>query len=190
MGKRSSFSRRKSDAYLTFDQRAYPPLMRHLTRKARFLEMCAGRGDLALALMERGLECVAAIDVQPQDEWIYRSDALGATVEEIRATGATHIITNPPWTREILHLMIVLFSDALPTWLLFDADWIHTQQSAQYLPRLRKVVSVGRLRWIEGSSDDGKDNCAWYLFGPPSSQPPRIYGRTSKAASTPSARER
>jgi len=25
-------------------------------------------------------------------------------------------------------------------------------------------VSIGRVKWIEGSSGVGKDNCCWYLF--------------------------
>lgn len=182
MGKRSAFKRRPNDGYLTFDQRAYPPLIRHLPRRVRFWEPCAGRGDLALSLIARGHDCVVATDICPQDEWIFRSDALGATVEEIRATGAQKIITNPPWTRELLHPMIELFSDALPTWLLFDADWVHTHQAVPYLPRLRKVVSVGRLRWVEGSKDRGKDNCAWHLFTPPSRRAAAFYGQIKSAA--------
>ena len=60
--------------------------------------------------------------------------------------------------------MILHFSAMRPTWLLFDADWVHTRQAAPYLPHLRKIVSIGRVRWIEGSKHAGKDNCAWYLF--------------------------
>jgi hypothetical protein len=33
--------------------------------------------------------------------------------------------------------------------------------------RLKMIVSIGRVRWIEGSKNDGKDNCAWYLFDRP-----------------------
>jgi len=46
----------------------------------------------------------------------------------------------------------------------FDADWMHTKQAAPYLKHCAMIVSVGRVRWIKGSKQDGKDNCAWYLF--------------------------
>lgn len=78
-------------------------------------------------------------------------------------------ITNPPWTRSLLHPLIVHLSNQAPTWLLFDADWMHTKQAAPYLDRLVRIVSVGRLKWIPDSKMDGKDNCAWYLFN-------RLYG--------------
>ena len=51
-----------------------------------------------------------------------------------------------------------------PTWLLFDADWMHTKQSAPLMPYCRAIVSVGRLKWIPDSAMTGKDNAAWYLF--------------------------
>ena len=66
-----------------------------------------------------------------------------------------------------------------PTWLLFDADWMHTKQSAIYISYCVKVVSVGRVKWIEGSKSVGKDNCAWYLFdgNMPAGQATEFYGR-------------
>ena len=71
-----------------------------------------------------------------------------------------------------------------PAWLLIDADWVHTRQSIPYLPRLKTIISVGRVRWIRGSPYEGKDNCAWHLFDRP--QPNgqaaiRFIGRTDFA---------
>lgn len=177
MGRRSNFKRIDRDAYLTWDQRAYPPLLRHLPRRTSFIEPCAGRADLMDGLEAAGHSCVLATDIRPMDERVFKSDILRATPDEIRMFGADMIITNPPWRRSFLHRMIPLFSDVLPTWLLFDVNWLFTQQSAKFLPRLRKVVAIGRLRWIEGTSHDGVDDCAWYLFDKPSPQPPRFYGR-------------
>ena len=70
-------------------------------------------------------------------------------------TQCEYIITNPPWNRKILHPMIEHFADFKPTWLLFDADWIHTKQSIPYLTMLKKVVSIGRVKWIEGTKSVG-----------------------------------
>ena len=41
---------------------------------------------------------------------------------------------------------------------------MHTKQSRDYLQFCRKIVSVGRVKWIPDSKHTGKDNCAWYLF--------------------------
>lgn len=79
-------------------------------------------------------------------------------------TIADVVITNPPWDRKLLHPMIERFSSIRPTWLLFDGNWLFTKQSNQYLKRLHKVVTVGRVRWIPGSKYVGKDDCCWYLF--------------------------
>jgi hypothetical protein len=86
-------------------------------------------------------------------------------------------ITNPPWDRKILHPLIDNFLGICPTWLLFDADWMHTKQSATFMTYCKTVVSVGRVKWIEGSKSQGKDNCAWYLFDYSSEEQTRFYGR-------------
>jgi hypothetical protein len=112
-------------------------------------------------------------DIEPMADFVGDGDA---TTDKI--VGCDVVITNPPWNRKILHPIIENLSDQLPTWLLFDADWIHTKQSVPYLTRLKKVVSIGRVKWIEDSKGTGKDNCCWYLFGKPNGFPIQFYGRT------------
>lgn len=177
MGKRSSFKRRKHDSYLTFDRRAGEALAPHLPWACRFWEPCAGRGDLIHQLQSYGAHCVVATDIEPGVEGVYRLDAMCVTPDDIDSTGASHIITNPPWSRPVLHPIIERFSDLRPTWLLFDADWIHILQARPYLSRLQKVVSVGRLCWIEGTGQSGKDNCVWYLFDARHDGPIEFCGR-------------
>lgn len=177
MGKRSSFTRRPQDAYDT-PLAAVTPLLGHLRPGLRYIEPCAGRHDLVDHLAPRAV-CLAAMDITPRDERVFRADALEICAEDARDSGAEAFITNPPWTRDILHALIVTLSDALPTWLLFDADWIHTRQAAPHLWRLRRVVSVGRVKWIEGSAHTGKDNCAWHLFDAKGTGPAEFYGRAA-----------
>lgn len=172
MGKRSDFTRRKNDLYETFDPRALSALRPHLDQGIRFAEPCAGTGILADQLVSDGHICIWASDVEPKRDDIHENDATTCGAGEIDM-----FITNPPWTRPILHEIIVNLSNQRPTWLLFDADWMHTKQSAPYMNRLRKVVSVGRLRWIPDTKMDGKDNCAWYLFGVPSETATVFIGR-------------
>lgn len=177
MGKRSDFKRLSKDKYLTWDRRAGAALARHLPWRCTFWEPCAGRGDLVEQIESYGPTCVVASDKFPDHERVFRTDALEVTQDDFASTGATHIITNPMWKRPILHEMIMHFSDLAPTWLLFDADWFWTKQSAPFLSRLAKVVAVGRLRWIEGSDCDGKDNTSWYLFDARHSGPTELIGR-------------
>lgn len=171
MGKRSDFDRRKNDAYDT-PAGAVFPLLRHLPPRSRFIEPCAGNGQLVDELQRAGHTCVGAFDIEPRRKDIAPNDARG-----IANVKADFYITNPPWTRAILHPIIANLSAQLPTWLLFDADWMHTRQAAPYLPLLRKVVSVGRVKWIPDSPHTGKDNCCWYLFDANSDAAAEFVGR-------------
>jgi hypothetical protein len=168
MGKRSSFERRPQDDYDT-PAEAVAPLLPHLHPRTPFVEPCAGNGQLIEHLIRAGHVLVSAFDL-PDDA---RSKRYGLP------SGAA-FITNPPWSRDVLHPIIVNLASQAPTWLLIDADWLHTRQSVPFLPRLRMIVSVGRVRWIKGSPYDGKDNAAWLLFGRPIAAPAIFVGRTSK----------
>lgn len=159
MGKRSDFERRPRDAYPT-PYEAVLPLLPHLRAGTRFDEPCCGAGDLIQHLERHGHLCMGASDIEPGNASGLALDALEVTA----CRGAEVFITNPPWDRKILHPLIERLSSIAPTWLLFDADWMHTKQAAPYLPWLHKVVSVGRVKWIPGSKMTGKDNCAWHLF--------------------------
>lgn len=160
MSKRSAFKRRKNDAYFT-PLKPVKPLIPFLYPGATFVEPCAGDGRLIRHLESFGMECRGAMDIDPQGEGIAMADALTC---DLPASGYDYLISNPPWTREILHPMIERFRMIRPTWLLFDADWCHTKQAKPYLPYCHKIVSVGRVKWIEESEHFGKDNAAWHLF--------------------------
>ena len=167
MGKRSDFERKPRDFYPTPIE-AVTPLLSHLNEHFMFVEPCAGNGALVNHLETKGI-CTWASDIEPQADGIFAYDYDKLTEEEL--IEADYIITNPPWDRKILHPMIEFFSPKRPTWLLFDADWMHTKQSIPYLSCLHKVVSVGRIKWFGNMT--GKDNCAWYLFD---AQTPPIMG--------------
>ena len=162
MGKRSNFERVERDFYPT-PVSAVLPLLAVVPPFINFLEPCAGDGALVKHLEAHKMACWDAFDIEPQVDWIKRADALNRWRAD-QLEGCDYIITNPPWDRKVLHPMIEHFSALKPTWLLFDADWVHTKQSAPYAKYLRKVVSVGRVKWIPDSKMTGKDNCAWHLF--------------------------
>lgn len=168
MGKRSSFERNPRDYYPT-PYEAVLPVLPHLTSatsphriQARFSEPCAGDGRLIRHLEKHGHKCVYACDIEPQGEGIEQQDCL---FFGFQLPPCDLIITNPPWEREVLHSMIEAFRIQAPTWLLFDSDWMFTGQAKPYLKYCEKIVSVGRVSWMENGTS-GMDNCAWYLFMP------------------------
>ena len=175
MGKRSNFERIQRDFYPT-PYAAVVPLLPHLRPSLHFAEPCAGDGRLIRYLEEAGHHCVAAIDIEPRASRVQHGDAreMLALKPFVEA-----FITNPPWSRDVLHPIIQHLSSQLPTWLLFDADWMHTRQSAPFIPYLHKIVSVGRVKWIPDSKMTGKDNCCWYLFDQTSEAPARFIGRAA-----------
>lgn len=174
MGKRSTFDRIPRDFYPT-PAEAVAPLLRHLEYGAMFAEPCAGDGALIRALEAGGASCIEALDIEPRTPIAYQADALDWSPDP----SADWIITNPPWDRKVLHPMIQHFAAMRPTWLLFDADWMHTKQAAPMLPLLRCIVSVGRVKWIPDSKMTGKDNCAWHLFYPNADGGTQFYGRAA-----------
>lgn len=150
MGKRSDFKRIPKDFYPTPLQ-AVIPLIEQL-KPCSFIEPCVGQNHLKNILEDNGFSCIQSFDEEGD-----------ATISKLN-TKADCVITNPPWSRKLMHPIIENCSNQLPSWFLFDADWVHTQQSRPFLPRLRKIISVGRVKWIEDSKMTGKDNCAWHLF--------------------------
>lgn len=175
MAKRSTgtFKHRKNDFYPT-PREAVVPLLPHLPNKFTFYEPCAGDGRLVLHLQDlSGGISTGHTDIDPVCSWVGQADAFSVQVP----TATDFVITNPPWTRSLLHPMIEHFAEQCPTWFLFDADWIHTKQSIPYLSMCEKIVSIGRVKWIEDSPHTGKDNSCWYLFDKKNRGKTVFYGR-------------
>ena len=182
MGKRSNFERSPRDFYPT-PMQAVLPLLPHLEPGTQFIEPCAGDGALVEHLEEHGHECAFAYDIKPKKPWIIQTDSLAqadSLAIDMMQFMVETIITNPPWDRKILHPMIDRFARISQTWLLFDADWMHTKQSTPYMNYCAKIVSVGRVKWIPDSKMTGKDNCAWYLFDRGHFGQTRFYGRNQE----------
>jgi hypothetical protein len=177
MGKRSSFERFERDFYPT-PYEAVVPLLPHLPLCSRFTEPCVGDGALVRHLQSAGHTCIGAYDIEHRAVDGFLVLPRDATSYDYPVREGV-FITNPPWSRDVLHLIILNLSRQLPTWLLFDADWMHTRQSAPFISYLRKIVSVGRVKWIPDSPFTGKDNCCWYLFDQTGEAPAQFIGRAA-----------
>lgn len=172
--------RKRNDFYPTIDPRAVAALAPHLVPGTIYAEPCAGEGDLIALLASQGLVCDWALEMEPTggNRWpIGRGNALNLTAADLGA--ASCFVTNPPWSRALLHALIRHLAGLLPTWLLFDASWKHTKQAAALAPYCTDIVSVGRLKWFAGSKYDPPDDCAWYCFD---ARPAIVSGRDQGGA--------
>jgi hypothetical protein len=166
MGKRSNFERREADFYPT-PRAAVMPLIPYLRGVWSFAEPCAGDGALVRHLESFGLRCVYSGDIRNGQ------DAL----ELDHYDAADCIITNPPYTRPVMHALIEHFQRILPTWLLLDSDWASTRQAAPFMASCSDIVAIGRVKWIEGSKHTGNDNHAWFRFEMNHKSGPIFHGR-------------
>jgi hypothetical protein len=180
MGKRSNFERRAADFYPT-PRKAAEPLIAFLQRDGirYFAEPAAGEGHLIRHLESFGLKCVWASDIRaglgvPQCDALAKSHfgPIGAIGADARALAASIICTNPPYrdtegsdrNRALLNKLVRHLAAIAPTWLLVEADWAQTWQAAPLMASCSDIVAIGRVKWIEGSKDTGKQNFAWLRF--------------------------
>ncbi len=155
MSKYSNFPRNKHDQYLTPYEAALP-LRPFLEGVETFAEPCRADGRLIRWLESFDLSCVHSGDIQ---------DGVDALTDPWLALAkADTIITNPPYTWEILEAMLVRFMKIAPTWLLLEADFAFNLQSAKFMPMCTDIVPIGRVRWFSETEHDSKDNFAWFRF--------------------------
>jgi hypothetical protein len=196
MAKRSDgqFERRDRDYYAT----PPPPILRlipHIQDIRTFAEPMCGDGAIIRVLEARGWSCPRSWDLEPQGDMIGRAGTW--PVEMLREEdfdGCDAVISNPPWPMPvksrpqgtpdgwpsvgiIAHLMRFR-----PTWMLLAADFMHNVYFRELEPHCVKIVSVGRVKWIEGSENTGKDNAAWYLFDADHAAGPVYVGNRPPAA--------
>lgn len=165
--RRNTFERITHDKYKT-PERGVWPLIRHLPPGVRYAEPCAAEGKLIKWLNEDGFRCTWASDIEPErpvvDMPIMRLDAMKLTDAMLRQRRVDMIITNPPWTRPILHELIKHFRSLRDTWLLFDVDWMFNGESAHLVRCAKLAVAVPRLKWIENTEHGATDNVCWFFF--------------------------
>lgn len=173
MGKRSEFERVEKDFYPTFDLRAGKRLVAHLNplKEIKYAEPCYGEGDLEVNLTSASslMKCQAKGDIESG------KDLFDWSKEDV--VNCDLIITNPPWSRSILHPLIEYLAPLKPTWLLFDSDWAYTKQARPYMDYCTDILAIGRLVWMRDTKISGKDNCSWYRFSTDKDEATRFYAQ-------------
>ena len=162
----SNFKKKKNDFYRTVDDNAFYALDNIIPAGTKFTEPCAGYGDLVEGFENLGHRCTYASDLvirRKTPDYINYLNAFDLKPKHVRKSD--FIITNPPFTRSVLHEMIRYFVTLKPTWLLFEADWMHTKQSIDLMNDYgQTVVSVGRLKWFKNTKSKSLKDFSWYLF--------------------------
>lgn len=169
MGKRDGGAHERSprDLYETVDPRAVAALLPYLDKRMPFVEPCAGAGALVDQLVDAGMALHYACDIHPLRDGIAMLDA-----RAVRLGEGEQVITNPPFTRKLMHEIMLHCARQVPSWFLVEADWLVTQQAADII-RLHgtDIVAVGRLRWFRkgdprDKGNDPMDNFAWIRLEP------------------------
>lgn len=196
---------KRCDRFEKSDRNYYPtpveaidPLTHHLGDLSGFIEPCVGDGRLAAHLNSLGYPCLGTNDIHPLMDVkehpelptpsqydVTSFENVEALIGGLGAKAETDFvfITNPPWPdRSGKGTPVTTMLDAMlfwaPVWFLLSADFGHNKYAKPYLPRCSKIVSVGRVKWIEGSKHSGVDNAAWYLFDDEySGNGPVFYGK-------------
>lgn len=164
MGKRSDYVPRARDKYYTPLEAVRPLANLIKGTKGFFCEPCAGNGQLVNYIegLLPDFQCILALDIEPEAPWILQADAHTLTSE--LAANCDVILTNPPFTWQVLQPLMDRFISICPTILLLPADYMHNQRMKPYMQQCVGVKSIGRVKWIEGSKATGVDNYAWYYF--------------------------
>jgi len=156
--------RRDRDWYAT-PSKAVEPLIPHLTEYGTFCEPCAGDGRLSVhidRMTDGAWWARQEFDIEPQINSITQKDALTLTYSDTLESDL--IITNPPFLWSILQPMLELFPTLKPTWLLLPFGYACNKRMAPYMTICKKVVPIGRVKWIEGSKQTSTDDFFWGLF--------------------------
>ena len=163
MGKRDGgkFEKRPRDYYATVDPDAVKPLIPFI-RGLRVAEPCAGNGDLAM-LLEPDCQVVRESDIEPQNKYIKQADATKLGVDNLYWYDVDVVVTNPPFSWNLLQPLLDHLPNLRPTWLLLPADVMHNKRMGPYMNNCSEIVSVGRLYWMDNKIK-GVDNFAWFCF--------------------------
>lgn len=207
MGKYSDMDRKTRDFYPTPEKAVYY-LANHLESNSeiRFIEPFVGDGALIdhIEKLITNAICVYASDIEPQLNGrkaeklsppgyipfnTHSYDDVNVLQNAASSYKANTIISNPPWintkngtdTPYQLNHIIQTLSNIAPTWLLLDANYAFNLRASDQMKICTDIIPVGRLIWIPGTEDTGKENCAWFRFDKtsvlPSLEGPRLHPR-------------
>lgn len=139
---------------------AAKPLGEFLPKGTKFIEPCAGAGDLIEHLEGFGHECVEASDSDPQfanPPFVELRDA------RLTAVGYAEVITNPPFSQPLLKPLMEYWVGRTSMWLLLPSDMLINKWFNQYAVYVDQIIPIGRVSWL-GNGQGGYENFVWAHF--------------------------
>lgn len=148
MGKRSSYEKIPKDFYATIDPKAIPPNLVKYIKGKTYAEPCYGNGDLEGLVRPYGAYCGWRSDIRDVEN-AYQLDGLVITGQDLEKCDI--ILTNPPYTKDILLPLIEHWTKLKPTWLLLPATFMHVKYASPYMAKCSNIISIGRLYFFENT---------------------------------------
>jgi len=173
LSKRSNFEKVPKDWYPTTDHNAVVPLVPFI-RGLTYAEPFYGEGDLEDLLMDVAT-CNWRSDIRETVASSKVTPATDLTEEDLENVDC--IISNPPFTKDVLLPCIDHLISLKPTWLLLPADYMHNRYFGSYMSICDTVVSVGRVKWFKDSKSCSTDNFVWMHWWDDQPCKTTFYGR-------------
>lgn len=174
MGKRSSFKKHARDYYHTPIDPIRPLLPFILGQT--YAEPCVGGGDLVWGInyltfrLPNRPRCEWASDLEPDYNRLLQNvpklDVRPLRAEKLtrhELDGVDLIITNPPFTWGVLSVLLPVWIELKPTWLLLPSDMANNVRFSRFMEQCSDIVPVGRISWME-NGQSGMENYSWYCF--------------------------
>lgn len=167
------------DYWPTIDKDCINEGIANFLRNRPYAEVCYGEGHLEELIGDLA-PCKWRSDIRETLPCSVVMDALDISKDHLR--GVDQIVTNPPYSWELLQPLLEYLPGLKPTWFLLKADLMHNVRMVPYMRDCAWVVSVGRLCWVPkgGKFVKGVDNFAWYRFNKGWGNSTRFVGRTDR----------
>lgn len=163
MSKRSDFDKVPKDFYPSTDKKILVEGFVKEVRDKTYAEPCWGEGDLEDLL--RGVAtCGWRSDIRDTSPFSKQMAGTQVTPYDIR--NCDLLVSNPPFTRQVLLPLIDHFVTLKPTWLLLPAGFMNNIYFGPYMKKCSKVVSIGRICWfpVNGKRVASTDDFCWYYW--------------------------
>lgn len=174
MGKRTDYEKRARDYYWT-PLEPIKPLVPFLLGQA-YGEPCVGGGHLVKGInhytfrLPNRPRCLWSSDLAPDYERL-RQNTPYLTPKTVSGTKLRWydlrevdiLVSNPPFSWNILQALMRVFLSLKPTWLLLPSDMASNQRFSPFMGVCSDIIPVGRVSWME-NGQSGMENYSWYLF--------------------------
>lgn len=109
------------------------------------------------------------LDVEPDDDLGYEIEQKDAQIAKFN--DCDYIITNPPFSQEYKNICFNILKNSINSknvkkgvWFLLPFNWCCNNDFQWAMKKCKRVVPIGRIKWIKGSKHSESKDCAWFYF--------------------------